>query len=215
MYWTCDNTYVKNLGPEFTWADRSEYNEPKVINVEKSKTGFATYYDSGDYTVNPRTGFPLETSYPFEFYSSNIEGTPNIFIDSWRKRAYINVHKRRPKHAPVYFPQTPLTNNTSATINVNDIDGDSKAFAPGEVASHNISFDVVNATNGLDLAYKKNNIYGFTWQFAYRYVYRDNEKDNLMVSFKANEALEAGSRSPHLRGKEMQLNWKKIYKEKK
>ena len=50
---------------------------------------------------------------------------------------------------------------------------------------------------------------------AIGYVYRDNEKDNLMVSFKANEALEAGSRSPHLRGKEMQLNWKKIYKEKK
>ena len=50
---------------------------------------------------------------------------------------------------------------------------------------------------------------------AIGYVYRDSEKDNLMVSFKANEALEAGSRSPHLRGKEMQLNWKKIYKEKK
>ena len=84
LYWTCDNTYVKNLGPEFTWADRSEYNEPKVINVEKSKTGFATYYDSGDYTVNPRTGFPLETSYPFEFYSSAVEGTPNENVDSWR-----------------------------------------------------------------------------------------------------------------------------------
>ena len=50
---------------------------------------------------------------------------------------------------------------------------------------------------------------------AIGYVYRDDEKGNLMVSFKANEALEAGSRSPHLRGKEMQLNWKKIYKEKK
>ena len=50
---------------------------------------------------------------------------------------------------------------------------------------------------------------------AIGYVYRDDENSKLMVSFKANEALEAGSRSPHLRGKEMQLNWNKIYKEKK
>jgi len=50
---------------------------------------------------------------------------------------------------------------------------------------------------------------------AIGYVYRDEEKDNLMVSFKANDALEAGSRSPHLRGKEIQLKWKSIYKEKK
>jgi len=50
---------------------------------------------------------------------------------------------------------------------------------------------------------------------AIGYVYRDDEKGNLMVSFKANDALEAGSRSPHLRGKEMQLDWKKIYKESK
>ena len=173
LYWTCDNTYVKSSGKEFVHKDRTEFNEPKFINVEKAKTGFSTYYDGSDYSVNPRTAFPLETSYPFEFFTSAVDG--NEDVDSWRKRAYINVHKRRPKHAPVYFPQTPLTNNTSATINVNDIDGDSKAFAPGEVASHNISFDVVNATSGLDLAYKKNNVYGFTWQFAYRYVYRDNE----------------------------------------
>tara|TARA_R100001129_G_scaffold118923_1_gene82405 strand:+ start:551 stop:1222 length:672 start_codon:yes stop_codon:yes gene_type:complete len=50
---------------------------------------------------------------------------------------------------------------------------------------------------------------------AIGYVYRDDEKGKLMVSFKANEALEAGSRSPHLRGKEMELNWKSVYKEKK
>ena len=50
---------------------------------------------------------------------------------------------------------------------------------------------------------------------AIGYVYRNEETDKLMVSFKANEALEAGSRSPHLRGKEMLLNWKLIYKEKK
>ena len=50
---------------------------------------------------------------------------------------------------------------------------------------------------------------------AIGYVYRDEEKGKLMVSFKANEALEAGSRSPHLRGKEIELKWNQIYKEKK
>ena len=50
---------------------------------------------------------------------------------------------------------------------------------------------------------------------AIGYVYRDDEKDKLMVSFKANEALEAGSRSPHLRGKEIELTWNAIYKENK
>ena len=47
---------------------------------------------------------------------------------------------------------------------------------------------------------------------AIGYVYRDEENSKLMVSFKANDALEAGSRNPHLKGKEMQLNWKLIYK---
>jgi len=47
---------------------------------------------------------------------------------------------------------------------------------------------------------------------AIGYVYRDEETSELMVSFKANDALEAGSRSPHLKGKEMKLNWKSIYK---
>ena len=50
---------------------------------------------------------------------------------------------------------------------------------------------------------------------AIGYVYRNEETDKLMVSFKANEALEAGSRSPHLRGKEIELKWNNIYKEKK
>ena len=50
---------------------------------------------------------------------------------------------------------------------------------------------------------------------AVGYVYRDDEKGKLMVSFKASEALEAGSRSPHLRGKEIELKWNNIYKEKK
>jgi len=46
---------------------------------------------------------------------------------------------------------------------------------------------------------------------AIGYVYRDEETSNLMVSFKANESLEAGSRSPHLKGKEIELKWNKIY----
>ena len=49
---------------------------------------------------------------------------------------------------------------------------------------------------------------------AIGYVYR-NEKEELMVSFKANEAIEAGSRCSHLKGKEVKFNWKNIYKEKK
>ena len=48
---------------------------------------------------------------------------------------------------------------------------------------------------------------------AIGYVYRD--EDELMVSFKANDAIEAGSRCPHLKGKEVKFNWKNIYKEKK
>ena len=47
---------------------------------------------------------------------------------------------------------------------------------------------------------------------AIGYVYRDEDKGNLMVSFKANESLEAGSRSPHLKGKELELKWNLIYK---
>jgi hypothetical protein len=47
---------------------------------------------------------------------------------------------------------------------------------------------------------------------AIGYVYRDEEKDNLMVTFKSNDALEAGSRSPHLRGKDIELKWNLIYK---
>ena len=47
---------------------------------------------------------------------------------------------------------------------------------------------------------------------AIGYVFRDDEKKKLMVTFKANEALEAGSRSPHLRGKELELKWNLIYK---
>ena len=47
---------------------------------------------------------------------------------------------------------------------------------------------------------------------AIGYVYRDEEKGNLMVTFQSNDALEAGSRSPHLKGKELELKWNLIYK---
>ena len=49
---------------------------------------------------------------------------------------------------------------------------------------------------------------------AIGYVYR-NDKENLMVSFKANDSIEAGSRCPHLKGQEVKFEWKNIYKEAK
>jgi hypothetical protein len=45
---------------------------------------------------------------------------------------------------------------------------------------------------------------------AIGYIYRD-EEENLMISFKSNDALEAGSRSPHLRGQVLPFDWNKIY----
>ena len=45
---------------------------------------------------------------------------------------------------------------------------------------------------------------------AIGYVYRD--EDELMVSFKANEAIEAGSRCPHLKGKVVKFKWKNIWR---
>lgn len=49
---------------------------------------------------------------------------------------------------------------------------------------------------------------------AIGYVYR-GEKEELMVSFKSNDSIEAGSRCPHLKGKEVKFEWKNIYKEAK
>ena len=45
---------------------------------------------------------------------------------------------------------------------------------------------------------------------AIGYVFRD-EDEKLMISFKSDTALEAGSRSPHLRGQIIPFDWKKIY----
>mgnify|MGYP003140504812 FL=1 len=64
----------------------------------------------------------------------------------------------------------------------------------------------------LDLTGKLKNVI-MSGADAIGYVYRN--EDELMVSFKANEAIEAGSRCPHLKGKEMKFEWKNIYKEKK
>lgn len=45
---------------------------------------------------------------------------------------------------------------------------------------------------------------------AIGYVLREDDK--LMVSFKADESIEAGSRCEHLRGKIVEFNWSNIYK---
>ncbi len=45
---------------------------------------------------------------------------------------------------------------------------------------------------------------------AIGYVHREEEK--LLVSFKANESVEAGSRCEHLKGKIVDFEWKNIYK---
>jgi hypothetical protein len=65
----------------------------------------------------------------------------------------------------------------------------------------------------LDLTGKLKNII-MSGADAIGYVYR-NDKEDLMVSFKANDAIEAGSRCAHLKGKEVKFEWKNIYKEKK
>ena len=45
------------------------------------------------------------------------------------------------------------------------------------------------------------------------YVYR-SDKDGLKISFEANSALEAGSRSPHLKGQTIDFKWDNIFKNK-
>ena len=48
---------------------------------------------------------------------------------------------------------------------------------------------------------------------AIGYVHREEEK--LMVSFKSNEAVEAGSRCEHLKGQIVEFEWNLIYKKEK
>ena len=45
-------------------------------------------------------------------------------------------------------------------------------------------------------------------------IYRE-EDEKLMISFKPNDSLEAGSRSAHLRGQVLPFDWNKIYKKEK
>ena len=49
---------------------------------------------------------------------------------------------------------------------------------------------------------------------AIGYMFRGDE-DELMISFQAGVALEAGSRCEHLKGKVFPFDWKKIYKKEK
>jgi len=46
---------------------------------------------------------------------------------------------------------------------------------------------------------------------AIGYMFRDDETDKLMVSFKGGAALEAGSRCEHLKGQIIPFEWDKIY----
>ena len=49
---------------------------------------------------------------------------------------------------------------------------------------------------------------------AIGYVFRDDD-ENLQVSFKASEAVDAGSRCPHLKGQVIDFDWNLIYKKEK
>ena len=64
----------------------------------------------------------------------------------------------------------------------------------------------------LDMTGKLKNII-MSMSDAIGYVFRDEDK--LKVSFQANEAIEAGSRCEHLKGKIIDFKWNQIYKEKK
>ena len=174
LYWTCDNTFLSNTGETI-------HNEPKYINVEKGKAGFTIYYDGGDYSLGtPGTAFDIDTQYPYEFYVSDMDNNPNnAFVPAFRKRLYIDVCKKRP-NPPIYFHQTPVKNITNAQISsipFTTLNGESSTFnlAANTISTNNVSVDTIESTSGLEIAYKKNNLYGFVWQFAYRYVYKDNE----------------------------------------
>ena len=185
LYWTSDNEFLSDSG-------ETVHNEPKYINVEKAKAGWTVYYDGGAYTTNPTsTGegssftYDINTMYPFEFYTSSNDAN-NDDVAAWRKRRYIDVCKTRP-HAPIYFYQTPVKNVSASQVNLAsvgatsppDVNGETTALSgtleSGEIMYTDIGLDSLNSIDSLDFAYKKNNLYGFVWQFAYRYVYKDNE----------------------------------------
>ena len=173
LYWTCDNTFLDN-------KDEIVNNEPKYLNVEKSKAGWAAYYASGNYNANPRTAFPIETSYPFEFYAAD-DGSTYTFVDYERKLKYIDVCKFKTP-APIYKNQTPIRNVSTGGYQPTATEemvatGDSFATTPANgITYENIPLTQINSTAQLEFAYKKNNLYGFVWQFAYRYIYKNNEQ---------------------------------------
>ena len=178
LYWVSDNKWIDAKGVE-------RHNEPKYINVEKSKLGWATYYADGNYNAAV-SDFNIDTMYPFEFYSA---GDGNYtWVQNEYKLKYIDVCKDRPR-APIYFYQTPVKNISGDPINLNtlnvqgppiDEDGNTETVAsevlnPGDITYTDIGLTSLEATNEIDFAYKKNNLYGFMWQFACRYVYKNNE----------------------------------------
>jgi len=174
LYWTSDNSYVSPIREE-------KHNEPKYINVEMAKAGWAVYYDSGAYSVNPTTAFNLETMYPFEFYSASGDNNGvNANVPYTDKLKYIDVCKDRP-HPPIYFHQTPIRNISSSTQNTNTLTDAQEVSLPSEsVPAGGITFAnagilSVQAHANFDFAYKKNNLFGHVWQFAYRYIYKNNE----------------------------------------
>lgn len=46
---------------------------------------------------------------------------------------------------------------------------------------------------------------------AIGYVFREDDSDDLKVSFKSGRALEAGSRCAHLKGEVIDFKWSKIF----
>ena len=173
LYWTCDNSYIDNKG-------EVRHNEPKYLNVEKSKTGWATYYANGNYNANPRTDFPLDTSYPFEFYAAD-DGSNYVLVDFEHKLKYIDVCKFRPP-PPIYKNQTPIRNiSTGAYTPADATDEDGETYSFSEIPANGITYEniplsQIESVDQLDFAYKKNNLYGHMWQFAYRYIYKNNEQ---------------------------------------
>lgn len=187
LYWTCDNTFVSTKSFPGDRDGNNSYkqrvesnNEPKYINVEKAKAGWKVYYNNGSFNSNPTSDYNYDTMYPYEFYSTNAnveigeESADNI--GGWRKRKYVDVCSYRP-HPPHYFYQTPIQNISSSTVTgLQDSDGNALPNIPaGGVSFSNIPIETVSNNPALDLQYKKNDLYGFMWQFAYRYVYKDNE----------------------------------------
>ena len=175
LYWTSDNSF-KTGGRH---AAGEAHNEPKYINVERAKEGWRAYYMNGNFNANPTTAFDIDTMYPYEFYSSNGGSDGNNAsadsITGERKRKYVDVCTTRP-HPPIYIYQTPIQNVSQSPFDPNPGDGIDYASIPSQgITYQNIPIDYVTETAELDTHYKKNNLYGFAWQFAYRYIYKDNE----------------------------------------